>query len=142
MRRYSPARLDRSRDMEQPPLLADATGRGADRISWRRHEITFRSANFVAKLPRNFAPGYGSASVFASVFTRRPVPLERGGSDHDGDVLRVRRQLENILDQAGDVERFPDEGGVILERIGRQRALVHAGVDDGRRWKEAIPIAI
>jgi putative tryptophan/tyrosine transport system substrate-binding protein len=27
--------------------------------------------NFVAKLPRNSAPGYGSASIFASVFTGR-----------------------------------------------------------------------
>ena len=32
-------------------------------------KLRFGRRNFVAKLPRNSAPGYGSASVFASVFT-------------------------------------------------------------------------
>ena len=48
---------------------------------------------------------------------RRPEPLERGGADHDGDVVRVGRELENVLDQAREVERLADEGGVALERV-------------------------
>ena len=71
---------------------------------------------------------------------RRPEPLERGGPDHDGDVVRVGRQLQDVLDQAREVERLADEGGVALERVVRQRAPVHAGVDDGRPWKETVPI--
>jgi hypothetical protein len=30
----------------------------------------------------------------------RPEPLERGGADHDGDVICIGRQLENVVEQA------------------------------------------
>lgn len=46
-----------------------------DGLRTRSEDVEFHRSfgrrNFVAKLPRNSAPGYGSASVFASVFTGR-----------------------------------------------------------------------
>jgi hypothetical protein len=68
-----------------------ATGRGADRISWRRHEITFRSANFVAKLPRNFAPGYGSASKGVRASRRRISSVRLNSAFAGGQVLSSQR---------------------------------------------------
>jgi len=48
-----------------------ATGRGVDEFRGGATKLRFGRRNFVAKLPRNSVPGYGSASVFASVFTGR-----------------------------------------------------------------------
>ncbi len=42
----------------------------------------------------------------------RPVALERGVAEHDGNVVGVRRQLEDVLDQAGDVGRLADEARI------------------------------
>ena len=52
----------------------------------------------------------------------------------------MRRKLENVLDQFSKIEIFPNEGG-ILERPGRQRPLVHPGVNDRRLRKQSIPIS-
>jgi len=41
--------------------------RGTDRISWRRHEITFGRRNFVAKLPRNSISPPPRCSQFAEL---------------------------------------------------------------------------
>ena len=55
----------------------------------------------MAKLPRNSAPGYGSASVFASVFTgRSPIfariwRVSRGAGDEPGCGAERRKKARS-----------------------------------------------
>jgi hypothetical protein len=115
---------------------------GADRISWQRHQITFRPAKFRGELPRNSARGYGSASVFASVFhrsggrmypklgeevSRRSLSRARTATPYSPDCFRApsrgnlaegaaRGAHKNGLRAPRHEVRPPREGGTSLRR--------------------------
>src|SRR4029434_593201 len=46
-----------------------------------------------------------------------PVPFERRSTEDDLDVGCVRRELEDVLDQAGQLKVVPDERGILRDRI-------------------------
>src|SRR5213078_4286775 len=58
--------------------------------------------------------------------------------EHHDNVGRLGRQLEDVLDQIGELEVFSDERGIFLETVGRQRPPVHPGVNDGCLRKQTI----
>src|SRR5438874_117174 len=43
-----------------------------------------------------------------------PILLNLRRADHDRDVLGRRRDLENVLDETGQIKIFPNESGVFL----------------------------
>ena len=68
-----------------------------------------------------------------------PELLERRRPDHHHDVGRVRLELQDVLDEAGQVEVLAHEGGIASE-VGRQGPAVHPGVDHRGAREQAIPI--
>ncbi len=69
-----------------------------------------------------------------------PIALQWGRAENNNDVIGVGLELEDVIDQSFEIEVASNECGVLLQRARRQQALVHAVVDDGSGWEEAIAV--